>query len=72
LFFRFLNSILKITNIDNFNSSGYFKLAIMGTEAIITKSIAGKKIGVLFIFKLLHNYNTNTVLGYVTYFSNFR
>lgn len=31
LFFRFLESILKITKLDQFYDSGYFKLSIMGT-----------------------------------------
>lgn len=65
LFFRFLDSILRITNIDQFYDSGYFKLSILGTEAVIQKSIQGKKVAVLFIFKLMTHYDLNKVLQYV-------
>ena len=65
LFFRFLESILRITKIDQFYDSGYFKLSILGTEAVIQKSIMGKKVAVLFIFKLMTHYDLNKVLQYV-------
>lgn len=70
LFFRFLESILKITTIDQFYESGYFKLSILGTEAIIQKSILGKKVAVLFIFKLMNQHDLAKVLKYVNFIVN--
>lgn len=67
LFFRFLDSILKITSIDKFYESGYFKITMVGIEATAKQSIAGKKLGVLFVFKLLINYDLNIVLNYVSF-----
>jgi hypothetical protein len=57
---------LRITNIDQFYESGYFKLSILGTEAVIGKSIMGKKVAVLFIFKLMTQYDLAKVVQYVT------
>ena len=67
LFFRFLESIIKITNIDAFYEMGYFQLAVHGTENIVQRSIAGKKQGLLFIFKLMSIYDIRKVLNYVTH-----
>lgn len=41
---------------------------MVGIEASAKQSIAGKKLGVLFVFKLLLNYDLNVVLNYVRYF----
>ncbi len=67
LFFRFLESILKITNFDQFVETGYFKLAIMGSEAVVTKSIFSKKTGIIFIFKLMNNFDLNKVIQCVIF-----
>jgi hypothetical protein len=63
---------LKITTLDAFYDSGYFKLAMVGIEASAKQSIAGKKLGVLFVFKLLLNYDLNVVLNYVKYLFYFK
>lgn len=68
LFFRFMESILKITNLDQFYEKGYFQLSIHGAETIIQKSIMGRKQAVLFIFRLMNNYVLNTALAYVNFF----
>ena len=44
---------------------GYFQLAVHGTENIVQRSIAGKKQGLMFIFKLMSIYDTGKVLNYV-------
>lgn len=40
---------------------------MVGIEASAKQSIAGKKLGVLFVFKLLLNYDLNVVLNYVIF-----
>lgn len=72
LFFRFLDSILKTTGIDQFYESGYFQLSIHGTETIIQKSILGRKSAVLFIFKLMNRYDLSKILNYVKILLIFR
>lgn len=67
LFFRFLESILKITSFEQFYETGYFKLSIMGSEAVAGKNIFSKKTGILFIFKLMNNYNLNKVVQCVIF-----
>jgi hypothetical protein len=67
LFFRFLESILKITSFEQFYEIGYFKLSIMGSEAVAGKNIFSKKTGILFIFKLMNNYDLNKVVQFVIF-----
>lgn len=45
---------------------------MVGIEASAKQSIAGKKLGVLFVFKLLLNYDLNVVLNYVKYLFYFK
>ncbi len=46
------------TNLDEFNDSGYMRIVVQGCQAL-AHSIQGKKAALLFVSKLLVNYNNH-------------
>jgi len=52
LFYRFLKRILKLTDIKGFCQYGYMNVLVQGTKFVSSRSLEGRKIGLLFLFEI--------------------
>lgn len=62
LFYRLLRRILKLTDLEGFFKYGYMHVLVKGTEFIAAKSLEGRKTGLLFIFEITYEYNTENMV----------
>lgn len=54
--------ILKLTDLEGFFKYGYMHVLVKGTEFVGAKSLEGRKNGLLFIFEITYDYNTESMV----------